>query len=77
MREEEFYNLIEKLEQAGAEALPSGLRGWQPSVEELAAAIQKSSVEELVPVLTYFSIHGTGEVKKYCTRVISRVHLTA
>lgn len=75
MREAEFYNLIDKLEQAGSDALPSGLRGWQPSVEELAASIRKSSIEELVPVLTYFSIHGTGEVKKYCTRVISSVCL--
>lgn len=77
MREEEFYNLINALETADPDALPSGLRGWQPSVEELAASVQKTSAEELLPVLIYFAIHGTGDIKKYCTRVISRVHLTA
>ena len=77
MREDEFYNLINVLEKAGPDALPSGLRGWQPSVEELDASVQKTSAEELLPVLTYFAIHGTGDLKKYCSRAISSVCLSA
>lgn len=82
MKEKDFYDIVGKMADA---ILPSGMGNYYPTVEELKISMEGHSIEEFLPVLSYYASDPFNEIidavsykdtVKYAKELTSQISLT-
>ena len=82
MKEKDFYDIVGKMADA---VLPSGMGNYYPTVEELKISMEGHSIEDFLPVLSYYASDpfkgitdaaSYKDVVKYAKELTSQVPLT-